>query len=185
MARTIPTVEPITARAGLTWEWDPTPVFEGETFLPSNGWTLTYSLTGAAATVLTITAATSASSDYFEVRVPKATTATYTAGRYDLIGVVDDGRDAFEVYRGPLVVEPATSAAPELSFAEQMLAAVETKIADRTAADISGYTLEQQAVQRESLADLRRQRAAYADAVRRERGGKFFQPVAVSFETPA
>lgn len=176
MANTIPDKEPTEAIAGDSLQWDRSV----SAFPPSEGWTLTYSLTGAHASVLTITASASGDGDYYEVRVTPDTTVGYTPGPYTLYGRVSNGTDKHNVYAGPLVVlaDPAT-ATPELSFNERMLALAETKLADRLTADISSYSLEQQEVHREELASLQKQRNAYAEAVRRERGGGFFQNVKV------
>lgn len=183
MAATIATTEPAEFTAGDSVEWDRS----FSNYTPVDGWSLAYKLTGAHVSVLSISATANDAGTGFEVRVTPETTVSYTSGAYSLVGLVthSDGR-RFEVYRGPCVVlpDPAT-ADPELSFNERMLAAVEAKIADRIAADISGYTLEQQAVQREELATLHRQRNSYADAVRQERGGGFFRNVKVSFGAPA
>lgn len=183
MAYTIPTVEPKEFTAGDSLQWDRT---LGD-YPPSDGWTLSYVLTGAHASVLSISTTASDDDATHEVRVVPATTATYTAGRYDLIGFVThtDGR-RFEVYRAACVVHPnAATATPALSFNERMLAAVESKISDRITADISRYSLEQQEVHREELANLNRQRNSYADAVRQERGGGFFRDVKVKFGNAA
>lgn len=179
MAYTVPTVEPIELIAGDSWAWDRT---LGD--YPASAWTLKYALTGAHETVIELTA--TADGETHKIRVAAATTAGYTAGRYNLFGYVTDGTDRYTVFEGPLVVLPnPATAAPALSFAERMLTQLETKIADRLSADISSYTLEQQEVHREEIVTLTRQRNAYADAVRRERGGAFFQDVKVEFASPA
>lgn len=179
MTLTVPTVEPTELTAGDYLQFDRTL----SDYLPSDGWSLSYVLTGAAASVISIAASTSSDGDYFEVRVPSATTANYTAGRYNLIGFVthtDDRR--FEIYRAALVVHPdPATATPELSYAERMLTIVEDKISTRLSADIKEYTLEQMEVQREELAELNRQRERFKEAVRRERGGPFFKEVKASF----
>jgi hypothetical protein len=183
LAYTVPTVEPTEFTAGDSLEWDRT---LGD-YTPSDGWTLSYVLTGAHASVISISATANDGNTGHEVRVTPATTAAYTDGRYNLVGLVThtDGR-RFEVYRAACFVypNPATET-PELSFNERMLAAVEAKIATRITADISRYTLEQQEVHREELATLNRQRNSYADAVRRERGGGFFQTAKVKYGAPA
>lgn len=182
MPATIPSSEPTELTAGDSWQWDRT----YSDYPSSDGWTLKYALTGAHPTVIPLTAAPSADGASFEIRVLPAATKDYTPGRYDLIGYVTDGADRHQVYSGPLFVHPDPAAAsPELSFAERMLTELETKIADRLAADISSYTLEQQEVQREELARLQAQRNSYADAVRRERGRAFLQSVKVSFGQPS
>lgn len=182
MARTVPTVEPTQLTAGDSWDWDIT----YSDYPPSEGWSLSYSLSGAHESVITITADPNDAESGYEVRVAAATTADYTAGRYNLLGYATKAPDRFQVYSGPLVVlpDPAT-ATPELSHAERMLVQVRARIEERLAADVSGYTISQRQVQKEDLAELRRAEARYADAVRRERGGGFFQSVKVEFGAPS
>lgn len=183
LAYTVATSEPESFTAGDSVEWDRSL----SDYTPADGWTLSYALTGAHSTVLTITATANAADTGYEVRVLPATSAAYTAGAYSLVGLVThtDGR-RFEVYRGPCYVNPdPATATPALSFNERMLAAVESKISDRITADISRYSLEQQEVHREELANLNRQRNSYADAVRQERGGGFFRDVKVKFGNAA
>ncbi len=183
MSYTIPTTEPTGFTAGDSLQWDRTLA----AYPPSEGWTLSYVLTGAGAAVIEVAASPSDDNTSYEVRVTPATTADYTPGRYNLVGLVThtDGR-RFEVYRAACVVlaDPAT-ATPTLSYNERMLAAVEAKLEARIVADISSYTLEQQQVYREEMLKLQAQRNSFAEAVRRERGGAFFQNVGVSFGVPA
>lgn len=178
MAYTVPTSEPTELTAGDSWQWDRT----YSDYPPSAGWSLAYALTGADVQAIILSADANAEGTGYEVRAAAAETVVHEPGRYDLIGYVTKAGERHRVYAGPLVLlpDPAT-ATPTLSFNERMLAAVEAKIADRVAADISSYTLEQQAVQREELATLHKQRNVYADAVRRERGGALFQSAKVSF----
>lgn len=178
MPATIPTSEPTELTAGDSWQWDRT---YGD-YPSSDGWSLTYALTGSGAAPVEIVAS-AASGVSFEVRVAAATTASYAAGRHDLIGYVSKGGERFQVYKGALVVLPDPAVATiALSFNERMLAQLETKIAERLSADISSYTLEQQEVHREELRLLEGRRNAYAEAVRIERGGSATRTMQVRFD---
>lgn len=181
MPRTVPTYEPTSATAGDSWEWDRTL----SDYPPSGGWTLTYSLTGAHESVLSISATTSDLGDYFEVRVAPATTVAYTAGPYKLIGHVTDGTDRFVVYSAPLTVlpDPAT-ATPEFTHAERMLAAIRALLEGRVTEDVQRFQVAGRALEKMEPVELRKWEAVYADRVRMERGGGFFQPVRVRFGVP-
>lgn len=179
---TIPTVEPTKIIAGDSLQWDRTL----EDHPPSDGWSLSYALTGAEATVLEVPTTATADGAGYQVRVAPADSIFYDAGRYNLVGFVThaDGT-RFEVYRAPcVVIADAMTAPPDIGHAERMVVVLQAKIADRYAADISGYSLEQQEVHREEIAQLERSLARYADASARQRGRPFFQNVAVSFVSP-
>lgn len=99
MAATPPTIEPLVLTVGDTWTWTRNlPDYDSAT------WTLTYSLVPTTGTVITITA-TGSGNDY-TVDVPAATTATYAAKDYLMVGTVTDGTDRFQVYRQDVTVYP-------------------------------------------------------------------------------
>lgn len=182
MAYTVSTVEPTSLTAGDSWQWDRA----YSDYPSSDGWELGYVLTGAHESVIDLADYITDDSGTWEVRVPPATTAGYTAGLYRLVGYVSDGTDRHRVYSGPLTVLPDPAmAAPEPSHAEKSLAAVRARIEERLTADTSGFSIAQRQVQREELRELRKQEAIYAERVRRERGGPIFQPVKVTFGAPS
>lgn len=158
MAPTVPTAEPTTATAGETWRW----TRDLSEFPATEGWTLSYHLTGPSATP---SVAVTTVGSGFDVRVAPAATAQLEAGTYTLIGRVTDGSDVFEVYRGPLQVlaDPASSV-PTVSHTERMIAALEAAeltlaTQPRARVEINDRTVEFRSLQevRESLAFYRRQ----------------------------
>lgn len=153
----------------------------------SDGWTLSYVLSGAHESVIDLSAFISDVDGTWEVRVPPATTVDYTPGSYRLVGVVThtDG-ERHRVYSAPLTVLPdPVTAVPEPSHNEKVLAATRARIEERAAADMSGFSIAQRQVQKEELRELRRQEAIYADRVRIERGGPAIQPMRIRFGAPA
>lgn len=130
MVRSIPMTEPTQARAGDTWEWK-----KSLSDFPADTWTLTYTLFSSSG-VLTITA--SADSTAHLVDVAPATTAAYTAGRYDWISQVTDGTDQYQVGKGAIQVLPDLSAAATYdgrSHARKMLDAIESILEGRATND--------------------------------------------------
>jgi hypothetical protein len=103
MARTRPTSEPSSLRAGETWDWERT-----LSDYPAAEWTLSYTFTNATAKIA-ITA--SADGDTHVVTVAKATTAAYAAGRYDGFAQVTDGTETYGVWSGVLEVLPDLASA--------------------------------------------------------------------------
>ncbi len=97
MAPTPPTSEPKTLVIGANWEWDRT-YSDGP---PSDGYTLKYEFHGPSA-IAAVTAATSSSGDYYEVREAKAATVDLLPGTYVMVGYVEKGTDRFEIYRSEL-----------------------------------------------------------------------------------
>ena len=130
MARTRPTSEPSILRAGETWEWERT-----LSAYPAAEWTLSYTFTNATAK-LSITAGKDG--DTHVVSVAQATTAAYTAGRYDGFGQVTDGSETFSVWAGGLEVLPDLATATSYdgrSHARVMLDAILALLEGRASDD--------------------------------------------------
>lgn len=126
MAYDIPTSEPTAARAGDTWQWTRTLAD-----WPASVWTLSYTLINAAAKI-TLTA--TADGDTHDIDVPPATTAAYTAGRYDWTAQVTDGTNKYPVGSGAMDVLPDITAASthdSRSHARVMLDAIEALLENR------------------------------------------------------
>lgn len=184
VARTIPTCEPTELTAGDSWEWDRTDL--GPDYLPSDGWALSYALSGAAADVIAINATTSTSGDYFEVRVPAATTARYVAGTYRLVGYVTKSPDRFPAFSGVLrVLTNYAVAVPALSNDETTLAAIEAAVSGRLTADIEEYQINGRAVKKIPMAELVKLQGIYRSRVARERNGGRWGKVEVWFGQPS
>ena len=128
MPPTPPTSEPKTLIIGANWEWDRT-YSDGP---PSDGYTLTYEFNGPSQ-ITKITAATSSSGDYYEVRVAKAATVDLIASTYLMVGRVDKGTDGFQIYEAEIDLKADwtdAGAIDELTTdefeAKQLTAAIQT-----------------------------------------------------------
>lgn len=131
MAATVLTTEPTSARAGDTWQWRREDL-SGD--YPASAWTLKYYFRNAAA-FFDVTA--TADGAEFAVTVAKATTATYTAGDYDWVAVVESATERFEIESGRLKVTANYSAAAAYdgrTFARTVLDAVEAAILSKATA---------------------------------------------------
>jgi len=141
MSLTIPLSEPRLLTAGETalWQRDLSPDF------PADTWTLNYHLIGP----IRINIASAANGTRHEVNVTAATTANYTAGRYEVIARVSDGTSVFPVaVAHPIIdvrLDPATQDIPPLadprSWAAQTLEAVEAAIKALAAKTVSQTTI--------------------------------------------
>jgi len=89
--------EPEKLTSGVTWKWKKT-----ISDYPASEWTLTYYLRKSGATATSFSA--SADGDTHLVTVTAATTAGYTAGVYDIIGVVVKSAEKYVVYDGIIEV---------------------------------------------------------------------------------
>jgi hypothetical protein len=126
MSTTIPTTEPTAACAGDTWRWS-----RSLSDYPASTWTLTYTLINASGKV---TVAATVDGDTHAVSVPPATTAAYSAGRYDWVAHVSDGTDRYQVGAGSINVLPDLSAASTYdgrSHARKMLDAINAMLEGR------------------------------------------------------
>lgn len=124
----IATSEPAELRVGDTWQWRRDDLSSD---YPASLWTLTYYVRNASA-YFDITA--TADGDHFAIEVAKATTALKTAGDYTWVAVVSDATYRYEVDSGRFTLLPnyGTAAAYDgRSFAEKLLAAVETELTSR------------------------------------------------------
>jgi hypothetical protein len=140
----IPLREPPELRAGVTWQWrreDLTADY------PATGWTLKYWMKQRAAAGGHIEIQATADSANFAVSVAAATTAAYTAGKYDWAAVVSGGSsEVYEIDRGVLIVLARFDQASALDFrthAERMLEAIETALVNKAelTPDQAEYTI--------------------------------------------
>ena len=134
MAVSTPTSEPTTARAGDTWTWQ-----RSFSDYPATDWTLGYTLFKSG-TRITFTASASGS-DHL-VTLAAATTAGYTAGRYDWVAAVTKGAERYQVDSGVVQILPnvATISAgyDGRSHARKMLDAIEATLeGSATASELS------------------------------------------------
>lgn len=177
MARTIATEEPTSLTAGDTWEWDRSLA----DYPSADGWSLSYILSGAHESAITITAA-AGDGDVFEVRVPAATTVGYTAGRYNLVGFASKDLDRFPVYRGALEVLPDPTGVPIVPTAEKMIALLEQAMMDVAESGVVEYTVAGRGTRKITLAEARVELQYWKTELAKQRPGfSPFRRVEVGF----
>lgn len=167
MAATVPTTEPLEARAGLTWAW----TRSLSDYPASAGWTLTYWLKRLSATGANFSIVATASGADYAVSVSAATTSAYTADEYSWVAVVSKAGDAYEVDRGTLEVLPRYDQAANLddrSHARKMLDAIEAVLENRATSDVLEYTIGQRSLRKMEALELTQWRDHYAAKVAAE-----------------
>lgn len=165
MTATVPTIEPTSVRAGLTWEWDRTNLSSD---YPASTWTLKYGLKNAASHI-EITAA--ADGDDYTVLVAAATTAGYTAGTYRWAAWVESGTEKRDIGEGWIEVLAAYTGAAVLddrSHARITLDAIEAVIENRATLDQQQYAIGNRSLTRTPIAELLKLRDYYRAEVRAE-----------------
>ncbi len=122
----IPTSEPMTVRAGESWQWT-----RALAEYPATAWTLTYHAFNAEGT-WTLTA--SADGTVHLVHAGPDVTTEIPPGRYDWISQVSDGVEVFGVGAGSMVVLPdlaLVSSHDGRSRARRILEAIDAMIEER------------------------------------------------------
>lgn len=165
MSASVPTIEPLSARAGDTWRWQ-----RGFADYPAPTWALTYRFFNAAS-VFVVTASADGSNHLVD-DAPEAT-AGRVAGRYDWIASVSNGVDRFQVAAGSLTVFPDLSTAASYdgrTHARKMLDALNAILEGRaTDGDIDVVNSATGKITTQwDVAELRKLRQQYAAAVRSE-----------------
>ncbi len=157
--------EPLSVRSGDTWQWK-----ISQSDYPPDTWTLSYSLLNSAGKI-TISAIADGA-DHL-VSVAAATTAAYTAGRYDWFAHVTDGSDRYQIGTGAISIQPDLSALDTYdgrSHSRKMLAAIEALLEDQATTgqiDLVATTLNSRSLTRDK-AELVKLHGRYAAAVRAE-----------------
>lgn len=172
MAPTPPSGEPTRLVIGSNWEWDkshaPAP--------PSEGYTLSYDLHGPSS-VSTITAGTSSSGDYYEVREAKAATAGLKPGTYQLVGYVEKGDDRHEIYRAEVYLQEDLTAAGVVdtrTHDEKVLAQINAAIETLTTNPWASSSVDGQKVEYADLDMLMKRQGIYrARVAQARRQGQF------------
>lgn len=171
MGYTIPTTEPISLRAGDTWQW----TRENLSDYPATTWTLTYYFRNATSY---FDIAATADGSTFAVSVALATTATRAPGWYDWTAFVTDCTERYQVGQGRLEVlpDPAGAVAHDgRTFARRMLDYIEAALESRASTDqldLITAQLENRSLTRDkagmlSLRDRFRAEVAVEDRTRR------------------
>ncbi len=129
--------EPIEFSAGDTLQFTRTL----HQYPASQGWSLLYELRGG---TQALSFTSTASGDSHSIYVAPATTATWTPGDYVLTGYATNGTDRHQIYYGDLPLHEnkvtAPGNAPELTFAQKMIAQIEATLLAK-ADDLSSASL--------------------------------------------
>lgn len=138
MTPTVPTTEPTEFFQNTTVKW--TKSFAD---YPATTYTLKYYLLHTTpANNKTITAA--ASGTDFAITIPYATTATYTAGTYKWISVMETATEKFSIGEGEFIVkaDPAgVATARVLTHNQTVLANINSVIEGTASTDVLNYTI--------------------------------------------
>ena len=152
VAFTVPDTEPTNLVAGDTWKWTTALV----DYPPSEGWALTYYVTGPV--TIPAFAATAGTSSY-SVEVDATDTALLPQGTYRWTAKVSLSGEVHVARSGLFIVapNPATMAdGATLSHEERLIPVLEAAIERRVRVDLKGYSVTTQSAQREELAEYRR-----------------------------
>lgn len=109
----------------------------------------------------------------FEIDIPAATTADYSAGPYSWLAyVTNDSNERYSLQTGSIEVLPdlavATQGVDTRSRNKRILDAIEALIEGRAASDVEEYSINGRDVRKMSLDSLLRWREYYRDQVRAE-----------------
>lgn len=163
-----PTTEPTILTAGESWAW----TRDLPDYPASQGWVLKYALSNAAKRINLIGIA---SGDSHRLSVTAATTGTYTAGTYGLVGFVERGAERFIVARGSVDVQAnfldgANTAGEMRSQARQALDAARAALKQYTDTNgaVSEYQIAGRVVKYRSANELVQLVNYWAGEVRKE-----------------
>lgn len=144
----IATKEPTSIRAGDTIQWTREDLTAD---YPASSWTLTYTIINSS---IKYTVTATADGDYFDITIPKATSANYTPGSYTITGRVSDATYAHTVYTATIEILPDLTASTTYdtrSHAKIMLDYIESAIEGKATAstlDILSKTFGDKNIQR-------------------------------------
>lgn len=172
-----PTHIPHELTPGDSWAWQ---LAFGD-YPPSDGWTLTVSLRGPAATApsigeIDIEATPTPDNSAYLVSASADATAELVPGNYRWVvwveRVVDTQLQRVSIHRGVTILLQElqeAGAGDTTTHNERMLAAIEALIEGRTTADVEYYQIAGRALTKIPVKELMAYRAKYAAAVWRER----------------
>lgn len=165
----IPTLEPTSIRAGDTLNWTKTL----DDYPADDSWVLSYAFRGSPGT-FDITAGSSGADH--SVSVAAATTTSYDAGFYDVLGYVDKSSERYSVYEGRIEVladlEAAGSSYDGRTHVKKTLDAIESVLENRASKEILESTIEGVAIKRIPHEDLIAMRGKYLDWYRQEQAAE-------------
>jgi hypothetical protein len=163
MAAPTPTTEPTSLTAGDTAKWLKTL----PDYLPTDGWSLAYTLINAASK---ISITTSASGTDHLVNVDAATTAGWAAGSYSWRAQVSKAGEVYTIASGTITVQPSfgTATLDNRSFARIALANIEAYLQNSANLAAASYEIAGRKLHRFTPADLLALRDRYRFEVRQE-----------------
>lgn len=187
MPFSVPTSEPEFLTAGESWQW----TRASSEFPPSEGWALTYYLTGAYS--LSLVTTPSVPNNNYAVHALPATTNPVTAGIYKWVLRASLAGDVYDVDSGEFSVlanPNITTGTDARAHAEQMVTLLESEIKLRlsgqtgAAADGSGhnaYSIEGRSISKFTLTELKTLRGQYLREIAIIRGGGSLPPIEIGF----
>lgn len=164
MTALIPSKEPAEFTIGDTLKFTK----ELSDYLPTDGWTLTYTLINSSAKI-SFSGSDNGDGTHL-INVAPATTATWTAGEYDYQAKVADGTDTYLVGTGEIKVVADFAANTTLDarhHVEKALASIEAVIEDRAGESDLSYSIGSRSLSKMTLAELLEFRDKYKMELRR------------------
>jgi len=164
MALTIPTIEPDSFTSGDTVKWTKSL----PSFLPADGWVLTYHIIDAATSKSVVA---TDNGDGTHAAVLTAALNTFSAGSYHMKGFVTKGTERFTVFVGTVVVQQdlSSGAADVRSHAKITLDAIEATLENRATQDQRRMQVAGRLIERMHIDELLKLRAVYKAEYARER----------------
>lgn len=154
MTPAIPKVEPQRVRAGETWQWRREDLAD----YPAPTWTLKYALKNQ---TQHLEFSATADGSQFAITVSSTTTTPVVAGKYRMVGYVEDGgapAQRFGVYNEEIVVDAAYANAAvvdDRSHARKVLDAIQAVLEGRATKDQEEYSIGHRTLKRTPLAELK------------------------------
>lgn len=150
----VSTIEPTSIRAGDSPSWSKS---LADTYPPSGGWALTYTLVlqSDASKRLQVTA--SDSNNIFLTQITAVQSAALTPGTYSLFGHVSKGVERYQIFAGTVEVLPNLAAVLTgdlRSNVKRTLDAIEAVIERRATSDQQAVTINGRSLTRIPLAEL-------------------------------
>lgn len=166
MAAAIPTKEPETLTAGVTWTWKKSLA----DYKASDSWVLTYYPRKNGVALSAFTAA--ADGDDHLVTVAYGISGLFQTGNHDLKGIVAKGAERFQVFDGFLEVLPnptQSGAYDPRSHAQTVLDSIEAVLESRATKEVLSFSVEGNSLSSYPHEQLLTMRSRYRVEVEREK----------------
>ena len=166
MAAAVPTKEPETVTAGVTWKWKKSLA----DYKASDSWVLTYypRKNGVGLAALP----TTADGDDHLFTLSYGVSGLFAAGIYDLKGIVSKGIEKFQVFDGFLEVLPnptQSGAYDPRSHAQTVLDSIEAVLESRATKEVLSFSVEGNSLSSYPHEQLLTMRSRYRVEVEREK----------------